>query len=90
MATCDLARFSLLVRESAKRIRIPETTQRNPRAAALALIAARTGTLEAQVLAKLADAVDQHGGAFNESDVYALGAEALGIAGALIAVGAEA
>ncbi len=90
MVTCDLARFALLVRESSKRIRIPEATRRDPRAAARTLIDARTGTLEAQVLAKLADAVDQRSGAFNESDVYALGGEALGIAGALVAVRAEA
>lgn len=89
MVTCDLARFSLLVRESSKRIRTPEATQRDPRAAARTLIAARTGTLEAQVLAKLAQAVDQHGGAFNESDVYALGGEALGIADALISIRVE-
>ncbi len=81
---CDLAHFALLIRQQARRTEIPLEVGQDPAVATQAFIARNPGTAEAQLLARLVDAVKARTGVFREAEVYALGNEGLAIAAALL------
>lgn len=81
---CDLAHFALLIQQQARRSPASSGVFGDPRWAAQAFIDAAPVVAEAQLLARLLEALRRGAGAFREAEVYALGPKALEVASALV------
>lgn len=81
---CDLAHFAVLIQQQARRSPVSPGVFGDPRQAAQAFIDAAPEVAEAQLLARLMEALRRGAGTFREAEVYVLGPQALEVASALV------